>query len=79
MGLADVLVQNSDMVSVAMEVFVGGAVLQHPGDGSQDVALLWLQGGANRSVHYVKTIRSYDGWVHVAIVDQVTYNLKEQT
>lgn len=75
MGLADVLIQNSDMVSITMEVFVGGAMLQHPGNGSQDVALLWLQGGAHRSVHYVKTIRSNNGWVHVAIVDQVTYNL----
>lgn len=75
MGLADVLVQNSDMVPVTMEVFVSSPVLQHPGNGSKDMALLWLQGGAHRSVHNVKTIRSYDGWVHVAIVDQVTYNL----
>lgn len=58
-----------------MEEFVGGGVLQHAGDGAQDVSLLWLQGGARRPVHHIETVRSHDGGVHVAIVDQVTYNL----
>lgn len=77
MGLADVLVQGSDVVSVSMEVFVGGGVLQHAGDGAQDVTLLRLQGGAGGPVHHVKTIGSHNGRVHVAIVDQVTDNLRE--
>lgn len=44
MGLADVLVQGSDVVSVSVEVLVGGGVLQHASNGAQDVALLRLQG-----------------------------------
>lgn len=78
MGLTDVLVQSSEVVPVSVEVFVGGGVLQHAGDGAQDVTLLWLQGGASRPVHHVKTVRSHDGRVHVAIVDQVTDNLRER-
>lgn len=41
-GLADVLVQGSDVVPVPMEGLVGSGVLQHAGDGAQDVALLRL-------------------------------------
>lgn len=78
MGLTDVLVQRSDVVTLSVEVLVGGGVLQHAGDGTQDVALLWLQGGAGRTVHHVETVRSHDGRVHVAIVDQVTNNLDER-
>lgn len=76
MGLTDVLVQCSDVVSVSMEVFVGSGVLQHAGNGAQDVALFWLQGGAGRPLHHVEAVWSHDGWVHVAIVDQVTDDLQ---
>jgi len=75
-GLADVLVQDSDVVSVSVEVLVSGGVLQHAGDGAQDMALLRLQVGAGRAVHHVETVRSHDGWVHVAVIDQVPHNLK---
>ncbi len=79
MGLADVLVQGSDVVTVSVEVFVGGGVLQHAGNRAQDVTLLRLQGGASGPVHHVKTIRSHNGRVHVAIIDQVTNNLRERS
>lgn len=74
-SLAYVLVQRSHVVPVSVEEFVGGGVLQHAGNGAQDVSLLWLQGGACRPVHHVETVGSHDGGVHVAVVDQVTYNL----
>lgn len=67
------------MVSVFVEVFIGGSMLQHAGDGAKDVTLLRLQAGAGRSVHHVETIRSNDGRVHVAIIDQVSYNLEQRS
>lgn len=79
MGLTDVLVQSSDVVSISVEVFVGGGVLQHAGDGAQDVTLLWLQGGTSGPLHHIETVWSHDGRVHVAIVDQVTDNLRAVT
>ena len=79
MGLTDVLVQSSDMVSISVKVFVGGGVLQHAGDGAQDVTLLRLQGGAGGPLHHIETVWSHDSRVHVAIVDQVTDNLRAVT
>lgn len=76
MGLADVLVQGSDVVATSMEVFVGSGMLQHAGNGAQDVALFRLQSRAGRTVHHVEAVRGHDGRVHVAVVDQVTDDLR---
>lgn len=67
------------MVSISVKVFVGGGVLQHAGDGAQDVTLLRLQGGAGGPLHHIETVWSHDSRVHVAIVDQVTDNLRAVT
>lgn len=75
MHLADVLVQCSDVTAVSVEVFVGGGVLQHACNGAQEVAHIWLQGGTGRTLQHVEPVRRHHGWVHVAIIDQVTYNL----
>lgn len=39
---ADVVVELPHVVAVAVEVLVGGGVLQHAGDGAQQVALFRL-------------------------------------
>lgn len=64
------------MVPVSVEVLVGGGVLQRAGHRAQDVALLRLQGRAGGAIHNVEPVRGHDGRVHVAVVDQVTNNLR---
>ena len=63
------------MGGVSLEVLVGGSLLEEAGHGAQDSALLGQQDGAGGAVHHVEALWSHDGRIHVAVVDQITYNL----
>lgn len=76
---ADVVVERLHVVTIAVEVLVGGGVLQHAGDGAQQVALFGLQGRAGRAVHHAEAVGRHHGRVHVAVVDQVPHNLRHIT
>lgn len=75
---ADVVVEGPQMGAVALEVLVGSSVLQDAGDGAQGAALVGQQAGAGGELQHVKAVRGHDGRVHVAIVQQVSHNLRGQ-
>lgn len=52
-------------------------MLQHLGNGAQVAPLVSGQLTSRRHVDDVKGVRRYNGRVHVAVIQQVTNNLKQ--
>ena len=73
-GLGDVVVHGRH-VRVPLKQLVGGCVLQHLGHGAQVAALVRVQLTTGRHVNDVEAVRRHDGGVHVAVVQQVSYDL----
>lgn len=63
---------------VSQEHLIGGGVLQHLGDGAQVSSLLGGQLATRRHLDDVEGIRCHDGWVHVAVIQEVPHNLKKK-
>lgn len=75
-GAAEVLIDGVEVGVVPEEHLVGGGVLQHLGDGAQVPPLVRGQLTSCRHLDDVKGVRSDDGWIHVAVIQQVAHDLK---
>lgn len=67
------------MCVLALEQLVGGGVLQHLGHGAQVTPVIRVQLPSGRHVDDAEAVGGHDGRVHVAVVQQVAYNLAERT
>ena len=77
-GAAEVLIDGVQVGVVSQEHFIGCRMLQHLSDGPQVAPLVRGQLTSSRQVDDVESIRSHDGWVHVAIVQQVPHDLEHR-
>lgn len=63
------------MCILALKALVGSGVLKHLCHGTQVTTLVNVKLTSSCHVDDVKPIWCHNGWVHVAIVQQVSYNL----
>lgn len=75
-GGTQIFIDGIQVGVVSQKHLVGGSVLQHLGNRSQVSALFSGQLTSCRHLDYVKGIRRHDGWVHVAVIQQVPHDLK---
>lgn len=61
---------------VPEEHLIGGSMLQHLGYRAQVSPLLSGQCSTCRHLDDVKGVRRHDGWVHVAIIQEVPHDLR---
>lgn len=66
------------MCILSLKQLVGSRVLEHLCHRPQVTTLLLVELPSRRHVDDVKAIRRHNGWVHEAIVQQVSYNLKKK-
>lgn len=78
MGGTEIFIDGIEMGVVSQEHLIGGGVLQHLGDRAQVSPLLGGQLATRRHLDDVKGIGCHDGWVHVAVIQEVPHNLKRQ-
>lgn len=78
MHVCDVVIQGIQVCRVPVKVLVGRAVLQDSGDGTEGSSLIRQKNRTYAKLNHIKSIRSHDSRVHVAVVYQVTYNLTAQ-
>lgn len=78
-GGSQVLVDGVEVGIVPQEHLVGGSVLQHLGHRAQVPPLLSGQLTSGRHLDDVEGIWRHDGWVHVAVIQQVAHDLKGQS
>lgn len=74
----DVVIQSTQVCRVPVKGFVCRTVLQDSGNGTKGSSLIWQKNWTYPKLHHIKSIRSHDSRVHVAVVYQVTYNLTAQ-
>ena len=77
-GVAEIFVDGVEVGVVSEEHLVGGGVLQHLGNGAQVSPLLSGQLAPRRHLDDVEGIRGHDGWVHVAVIQEVPHNLESR-
>lgn len=78
MGGAQIFVDGIQVGVVSQKHLVGGSVLQHLGNRSQVSALFGGQLTPSRYLDDVEGIGRHDGWVHVAVIQQVAHDLQGQ-
>lgn len=78
MGGAQIFIDGIQVGIVSQEHLIGGSMLQHLGNRAQVSTLLCGQLSACRYLDDVKRIGRHNGWVHVAVVQEVPHNLRSQ-
>lgn len=76
-GGTEIFIDGVEMGIVSQKHLIGGGVLQHLGDGAEVSSLLGGQLATRRHLDDVKGIRSHNGRVHVAVIQEVPHNLKK--
>lgn len=75
MGGTEIFVDGIEVGVVSQKHLVGGGVLQHLGDRAQVSSLLCGQLTPSRHLNDIEGIGCHDGRVHVAVIQEVPYNL----
>lgn len=66
------------MCVLALKQLIGGGVLQHLGHRAQVTPVVRVQLPSGRHVDDAEAVGGHDGRVHVAVVQQVAYDLPDR-